>query len=111
MIQRLASKTPDRLPMRGTAGEHECCACRGVLPKHRKHPALVAVAEVKETVPRKDAGKLPLQRKLAHVGNDPFLLRETLSARGDHARRRIHASYGMAKTDQICSHRFGGAAA
>ena len=76
MIQRLASKTPDRLPMRGTAGEHQRRFGRCVLAKHRKHPALVVVAEVKETVPRQDAGKLPLQGKLAHIGDDPFLLRE-----------------------------------
>ena len=84
MIQRLASEAPDRLPVRGAACKHQCRFRRCVLPKHRKHLALVAVAEVKEAIPRKDAGKLPPQGKLAHIGNDPFLLRKVPSADFDH---------------------------
>jgi hypothetical protein len=70
--------------MRGAAGEHQRRARRRVLAKYRKHPALVVGAEVKETVPREDAGKLPPQGKLAHIGNDPLLLRETAPAEIDH---------------------------
>ena len=58
MIQRLASKIPDRLPMRGAACEHQRRLGRRVLAKNRKHLALVVVAEVKETVPRKDTGNV-----------------------------------------------------
>ena len=55
--------------------------------------ALVVGAEVKEAVPRQDAGKLPLQGKLAHIGDDPFLRRE--NAAGRHpimAWRRVDAN-------------------
>ena len=63
MIQRLACKASDRLPMRGTAGEHQRRLRRRMRAKHRKHPALVVMAEVKETVPRQDAGKLSAARQ------------------------------------------------
>ena len=63
MIQRLACKTPDRLAMRRAACEHQRGVRRRMLAKHRKHPALVIVAEVKETVPRQDAGKLSAARQ------------------------------------------------
>jgi hypothetical protein len=52
--------------------------------KHRKHVALVVMAEVKETVPRQDAGKLPRQGKLAHIGDDPFLRGKMPPAGIDH---------------------------
>jgi len=91
MIQRLASKTSDRLPMREAACEHQRRLGRRVRAKHRKHPALVVVAEVKETVPRKDAEKRPPQGELAHIGDDPFLLWKMLSTDVDHGRGRVHA--------------------
>ena len=48
MIQRLARETPDRLAMRRAAGEHQRRPGRRVRAKHRKHAALVVMAEVKE---------------------------------------------------------------
>src|SRR5437588_7559760 len=104
MIQRLASKIPDRLPMRGAACEHQRRLGRRVLAKNRKHLALVVVAEVKETVPRKNAGKRALQGKPAHVRDDPFLLRKMLSTDIDHRRGRIHANDGMTQSDQVRGH-------
>src|SRR5437660_11828145 len=100
MIKRLASKTPDRLPMPQAACEHQrrvrCC----VLPKHRKHPALVVVAEMKETVQRKDTGKRALKGKLPHVRDDPFLLRKILSTDIDNRREQFTANDGMTNSDK-----------
>src|SRR5215207_10278956 len=111
MIQRLASKTSDRLSVRGTACEHQGRVRRYVLPKYRKHLPLVVVAEMKETVPRKDSGKPPPQGKLAHIGDDPFLIGKMPPADIDHGRGRIDANGGMTKLDQIRGHWLGGAAA
>src|SRR6185369_5588326 len=111
MIQRLARKTSDRLAMRRATCEHQHPLGRRVLAKHWKHVALVVVAEVKETVPRQDAGKLPLQGKLAHIGDDPFLFGKMPPADIDHGRRRIDANDGMIKLDQIPGHWLGGSAA
>ena len=94
MVQRLAPKTSDRLPMGGAACEHQRRVRRCVLAKHRKHSALVVVAEVKETVPREDAGKRPLQGKLAHIGHDPFLIRENAATDVDHGRGRVTPTTG-----------------
>src|SRR5215207_5146165 len=110
MIQRLASKTSDRLSVRGTACEHQGRVRRYVLPKYRKHLPLVVVAEMKETVPRKDSGKPPPQGQLAHIGDNPFLIGKMPPADIDHGRGRIDANGGMTKLDQIRGHWLGGAA-
>src|SRR3954453_7801008 len=108
MIKRLTCKNPDRLPMRVTAGEHQCRLGRRMRTKHRKHAALIVMAEMEETVPRQDSGELPLQGKLAHIGDDPFLRREMLPAGIDHGGGRVGTNDGMTKPDQIWGHKRGG---
>src|SRR3954451_7258169 len=95
MIQGLTCQTPDRLPMRGTAGEHQRRLRRRMRTKHRKHVALIVMAEMEETVPRQDAGELPPQGQLAHIGDDPFLRREMPPAGIDHGGGRVGTNDGM----------------
>src|SRR2546423_15623052 len=99
MIQRLACKTPDRLAMRGTAGEHQRRLGRRMRAKHRKHVALIVMTEMKETVPRQDAGEIPLQGKPAHVGDDQFVCRKMSPTGIDHGRRSIDTSEGGTNID------------
>jgi len=57
MIKRLPFQPPDDLPVRWSGSKHKCRPWCGMIPKDWKHFPLIAVVQMKETVPRKDAVK------------------------------------------------------
>ena len=72
--------------------------------KHRKHQALVAGIEVKETVPRQDAVEAVVQRQPPHVGHHPMLIGQTAPAQRYHGGRGIHAGYMQATLVHVLCH-------
>jgi hypothetical protein len=55
MVKRLSFQLPDDLSVRWSGGKHKRGSWRGMIPKRWKHPSLIAVVQMKETVPRKNA--------------------------------------------------------
>src|ERR1700688_1472329 len=82
-----------------------------MLRKHRKHQALVAWIQVKETVPRQDAVKAVLQRRPPHVGDHPPVIRQTATAKRYHGGGGIHAGHLQATLVQVLRDRSSGTTA
>jgi hypothetical protein len=63
-----------------------------VRAKDGKHAPLIVEIEMKEAVPRHHAVEGPSERQRAHVGDNPFAVREVAARKRDHRRRRIDAT-------------------
>ena len=64
--------------MLGPGVEHQDGVIARVRVEHGERRALSLVREVEIAVPREDAVKPPAELQLAHVSDDPFLLRQTI---------------------------------
>jgi len=54
--------------------------------KNRKRLPLVVLIKVKEAIPSKNAAEAPTESQLPHVGNNPFLIGQAVSAKRNHRR-------------------------
>lgn len=110
MIKGFALVSADGFSMARPAGEHQAGLRRSMAAKDREHAALVCRTKVEEAVPCQDAIKTSVERKLAHVADDPFVIRKTLLTEGDKGWRGVHAGQLVTLLDEITSNRFGRAA-
>ena len=67
--------------------EHQYRADASVVGENWEHSALVTLTEVKEAILGEDAIEAPTERQLPHVGNNPFMMRQALTAERYHGRR------------------------
>ena len=79
--------------------------------KDRKHPALIIMTEMEQTVPGQQTLERFLERKGTHVSNLPGPHRKALAAEGYQRWRGINAIYREALLDEIVRYRLTGAAA
>ena len=107
VIKRFTLESAQCNAMGRSAGKHQCSAWLGMGLENREHSPLILRRQVKETVPRQNASVTLIKRQLAHIGNTPIVLRETLLTQGDHRHGRINATHSMSRVDQVISHRFG----
>ena len=104
MIEGVAPIAADGFAMFRPGVEHQQRPVGRMLGKHRKHQALVAGIEVKETVPCQDAVEAVLQRQLPHVGHHPLLIGQTAPAQRYHGGRGIHAGHMQATLVHVLCH-------
>ena len=78
VIKRFTLEAAQRNAMGRPAGKHQCGTRLGMNLENREHSTLILRRQVKETVPRQNACVTLIKRQLAHVGNMPIVLRETL---------------------------------
>ena len=86
VIERIALVFTHTLPVLRPRVEHQYRAGGSMVGEDREHPPLVIMTKVKKAVPREDAVEAAAQRQLAHVGNDPFFIGQTLTAKRNHGR-------------------------
>jgi hypothetical protein len=73
----------------GASVEHQHGVVSRVHIEHGEHRSLSLVREVEETVPDEP----PVECQPAHVGDNPFLLRQPITRQCDHFRRGVHPSH------------------
>jgi hypothetical protein len=86
MVQRITPIAADGLAMFRPGVEHQQRAIGCMLREHRKHAALIAGVQVKETVPGKNAVEATAEPQLPHVGHHPFVVGQSLLAKRYHGR-------------------------
>src|SRR5262249_4353074 len=105
MIERVAAIVADRFAERWPGVEHQDGAALRMRGEGGKHGALGVGRKMEETVPRQNAVETPAELKLAHGGDDPFLLRHAVAAQGNQALRTVDTGHAHAVRDKIASDR------
>jgi hypothetical protein len=111
VIQRFSFECPDRLVKSWSAGEHQRRARRGVPGKNGNHQALIIGCQMKETVPCENSAKLPVQRELPHVRDNPRLPGKSRSTQLNHIPRTVDTHDRIAPLDDVACDRFRHSAA
>ena len=81
------------LAMRGSCIEHEHGVVFPVGVEHREHRSLCLMCKVEVAVPGENTVKAPVERQMAHVGDDPFLPGHAIPRQSDHFGRGIYARH------------------
>src|SRR5215831_4951008 len=86
MIERLVleGERARALAMLGSGVEHEHSIVSRMHVECGEHRSLRLVRKVEVAVPGENAVKASAERQLAHVGDDPFLLRHPILRQRDH---------------------------
>src|SRR5208283_970609 len=110
MVKGFAFVGADCFSVGRSAGEHQRRFWCGMASKDGEHDALIFRTEVEKAVPCQNAVKMPIQRELTHVGNEPVSLGKTALADFDEFCRGVRASQIVALLDEVAGNRLGGAA-
>jgi hypothetical protein len=101
MIQRIAPVLTYTLTMLRPRIEHQYRAVGRVVGEDREHAPLVIMIEVKKTIPSENAIEAPTERQLPHVGDNPFMIGKTPTAKRNHGRRRIDACHAQSQVGHV----------